>query len=402
MHVRLVLALMGRLFMAGVASLLLALGASLFGASGGAGSERLRWASTDLGVFRGDANSEALALNERGQIAGRSCCDNQNRAHAFLWQAGRMTDLGSLGGWDVRPLAINEHGQIVGEANTKKRGKYGPMLHAFLWQGGKMVDLGTLGGDDSRPTAFNNRGQIIGSSTAKSGRQHAFLWQNGSMTDLGSSTFEALAISEEGEVVGYGTPAGSNATQPFVRQKGKLTFLKLPGSTYGEATGINDRGQVVGSSLVGGVPTAFLWQNGKVTDLGMGGGRGIAINNRGQVIGTFFPPGAAHRHAALWQNGRLTDLTPNALVSGPASSACDICLPAHSINEQGRVIGWTKNSVYGDARQHAFVWENGRTTYLSTGRQESQANAINNRGQIVGWITTKTGQRHAVLWTLKP
>jgi uncharacterized membrane protein len=35
------------------------------------------------------------------------------------------------------------------------------------------------------------------------------------------------------------------------------------------------------------------------------------------------------------------------------------------------------------------------------GGKESQALAINERGQIIGQAETKTGQRHAVLWTLK-
>jgi uncharacterized membrane protein len=35
------------------------------------------------------------------------------------------------------------------------------------------------------------------------------------------------------------------------------------------------------------------------------------------------------------------------------------------------------------------------------GGRKGEAIAINERGQIVGRSTTKTGQTHAVLWTLK-
>ena len=43
------------------------------------------------------------------------------------------------------------------------------------------------------------------------------------------------------------------------------------------------------------------------------------------------------------------------------------------------------------------------TTDLGTlpGGSKSYASAINNKGQIVGWATTKNGQKHAVLWTLR-
>ena len=36
------------------------------------------------------------------------------------------------------------------------------------------------------------------------------------------------------------------------------------------------------------------------------------------------------------------------------------------------------------------------------GGKESEATAINERGQIVGWSATRSGKKHAVLWTFKP
>ena len=59
-------------------------------------------------------------------------------------------------------------------------------MHGFVWQDGKMTDLGTLGGRSSRPRAINERGQVVGESVTASGETHPFLWQNGKMTDLGT------------------------------------------------------------------------------------------------------------------------------------------------------------------------------------------------------------------------
>src|SRR6266849_5364546 len=84
-----------------------------------------------------------------------------------------ITDLGTLGRRyrDSGASAINERGQVVGASGTAS-GKQ----HAFLWQNGKMTDLGTLGGRGSHPRAINGRGQVVGDSATASGKQHAFLW----------------------------------------------------------------------------------------------------------------------------------------------------------------------------------------------------------------------------------
>ena len=111
---------------------LLVVGLALFAAiaaavSGGATQAKLRWVVRDL-----------------GPCASYDC--------RYTWQP---VDL------------INERGQIIGTSGK----------HAFIWQNGKMRDLGTLGGKTSDAVAINERGQVIGQSTTESGRSHAFLWQ---------------------------------------------------------------------------------------------------------------------------------------------------------------------------------------------------------------------------------
>ena len=76
------------------------------------------------------------------------------------------TPLHSLPASDERsresyPLAINEHGQIVGASQTRSG-----HMHAFLWQNGKMTDLSPVGELESYATALNERGQIVGSIRA--------------------------------------------------------------------------------------------------------------------------------------------------------------------------------------------------------------------------------------------
>ena len=50
----------------------------------------------DLGTLPGDAYSQALGVNARGQIVGTSCTAGFASCRAFLWQRGVMTDLDAL------------------------------------------------------------------------------------------------------------------------------------------------------------------------------------------------------------------------------------------------------------------------------------------------------------------
>src|SRR5438105_3861062 len=56
------------------------------------------WTINDLGTLGGQyKDCVAAAVNEQGQVAG-GCGDARGRQHAFLWQRGKLTYLGTLGG----------------------------------------------------------------------------------------------------------------------------------------------------------------------------------------------------------------------------------------------------------------------------------------------------------------
>lgn len=69
---------------------------------------------------------------------------------------------------------------------------------------------------------------------------------------------------------------------------------------------------------------------------------------------------------------------------------------ARAVNDGGQVVGWAETST---GAIHAMLWTETATRDLGTlGGENSCALGINNVGQVVGWAETASGDRHAVRW----
>ena len=118
------------------------------------------------------------------------------------------------------PFAINNHGEVVGSSDLPGDTNF----HAFLWQHGVMSDLGTLPGERlSVAYGITNEGQTVGTSYDLSGNPRAFLLQRGVMTDLNTLIpsgsplllLDGNAINSSGEIVGDALQVSSGEVHAY-------------------------------------------------------------------------------------------------------------------------------------------------------------------------------------------
>jgi uncharacterized membrane protein len=324
--------------------------------SGGGMQAQARWVITDLGTL---ADSQATAINNRGQIVGTISKDElltwPDGTRSFLWTKGKVHRLAALRGLKYSEARdINDHGQIVGWSfSADENRRLSVPFRAILWANGRVGALGSRG-RESEAQAINEKGQVVGYLAAlkkplfppegpKTLPSAGVMWESGLMHDL---------------------HAGSDST----------------------AEAINERGQIVGTSH-NGERGWFRRSAGSNTTCDLGRIDWVhAINDYGWVVG------GRNGHATVWENCKPRDL---ATVAREESMAWDI-------NNRGQIVGSWQRSRSSEVFR-AALWENRKLTLLPNlpGGTSNEALSINEEGQIVGSAETRSGDFHAVLWTLK-
>jgi probable HAF family extracellular repeat protein len=352
-----------------------------------------------------------------------ACCIS-----AIAQESYKVIDLGALGNDNLGcAMSINNEGWVVIQDASMVPGQQdnagGTILKArdALGINGFQFDLGTLGGQNSWMNwgEINDFGQIVGySETAvpdPNGEDvctfgthltcRPFIWQffhMSALPTLGGNNGQASAINNRGQIVGFaedGTvdsscPAGktNNRTQlPVLWENGKAKAKALPtgNDPSGNALWINDKGQIVGfTGACAATSHAVVWHHDNVSTLpdNKTGAEAFGNNNRGQIVGFVGAPDSGIPNAALWQNDMLINL---GLLPG------DLGGIASGINDKGQVVGSNFDSQ--GNWNHAFIWQNNVMTDLNalfphnSNLFATMANKINERGQISGMAIVRSG-----------
>ncbi len=225
---------------------------------------------------------------------------------ATLWSDGTVTNLNDLvtGGDDLvltDARAMSPTGQIVGWAEPPGHEHPPWWPNGFLFEDGNVTDLGLM----ENPRAINSHNQIVGGNISIQ-QETAYLWDDGEEVWLHDDPLIqapssiAFDINDDGLIVGQAQLTLWTSPEPIYWQDRKAYKMipEVP-DMWGEATAVNNSGQVVGSFLDQSPPyplVAFIWQDGQWSELTqfLPAGHGwiqlypLDINDRGQIVGVGF------------------------------------------------------------------------------------------------------------------
>ncbi len=295
----------------------------------------------------GQGSGVAMAINNAGTVCGMW----SGPTGAFCWRNGTLTELQPLPGDDnVFVESINERGQAVGLSQSTLTFR----RSAVVFVDGVAHAVAIPQATDAAASDINNAGDIVGRYTARNGETVAWLARHGEIHDLGAlgqanRNSSAAGINNRGQVVGTSsidtlTPIGNTQTRAFLYQQGAMTALPTPAGYSSVAARINERGQVIGRLEPNDASwetwRAALWDKDGLKVLLDQASDARGINNRGQVVGAvltgtggfFYEPGKGVRS--------LNDLIDT-------STGWNIVY-AQAINERGQIVGYgCKNELCG-------------------------------------------------------
>jgi len=252
----------------------------------------------------------------------------------------------------------------------------------------RLTSLGDLGGGESRALGISNSGDIAGwAHTGFEEIHHAYRYSNETMYHLNpndTEPHEAYGINARGEIVGR-VSTSDYRIHAGVWRDNILTDID-PDGTRSSANSINENGSITGDVDINGVQRVFRYSAGVLSPIHSGTilrSSGKAINNHETIAG-YSEITLGQRHAFTYSaSGETNDL---GTLGGQESVA-------QGINDRDDVIGWSHTET---GIQEAFVYYGDDMQSLgSLDGHSSAANDINNMRQIVGWYSPDNYDRRA-------
>ncbi len=200
--------------------------------------------------------------------------------------------------------------QVIGINNTNSTDGFyiaGGPTYGFTDTGGIFTTVDAPETGFNQLLGLNDNGEVAGySSTDSTGAtlQRAFTEQGGTFSYLdgflpsGAENNQATGVNNSGEFSGFFLTNSGADSAGFLLNGSTLTSIEFPGSTFTQAFGLNNEGQVVGTYIdAAGVMHGFVYDASTGTfqtvddPLGIGTTTINGINDKGQIVG-FYVDGA--------------------------------------------------------------------------------------------------------------
>lgn len=296
----------------------------------------------------------------------------------------------------------------------------------YPYQAGVLTDLGTLGGNASSAFSINNHSQVVGNSKVSgNGQVHSWYWDP-KETSLSDQSFNsgslpnasALSVNNAGQFVGVQgssinslscTNSPSAQAAFWDRNDG---YYQQPGTLGGNdscAQGVNDDGQMVGVSFTVNGFGSGIWQSFVWDPVGLGGGLhqllgtcgcysfAYKINNNSRAVGYLYGSVSSYKVQAFYADVGSTGV----LIPMPSGAESTYAL---NINDSGLIVGQADYPSSSGTPPSAWVYDSTTATLtdlssLVSGFRAHSAWGINNLGQVVGYGYDSGGGLHGFVWS---
>lgn len=259
------------------------------------------------------------------------------------------------------------------------------------------------------PIGINDKGDLSGFFNDQSGAMHGYVWKNGKFTQIdfpGSASTWVDAMTKKGELAGtYFDTSGIQ--HGYIYKDGKFKALNHPDAVptqgvrfefgYGLGTAAfqtSDVEQVVGEYADKNANShSWLYSDGKFSSFDPpganpapgGGSSAMAVNDSLEIVGKYIGFAPPYVHSYYLKKGRYK------MIDHPSAGGY-YGTQANGINDRGDIVG-----VYSDAlnHMHGFVLRDGCYSTLDfPGAVGTELHYLNNKGEITGSYFDELGIGH--------
>ena len=240
----------------------------------------------------------------------------------------------------------------------------------------------------------NDAGVIVGDYVDSASVQHGMILAGTKLTTVnnkacsattGSAGIAFYGVNSAGAAAGWCTSAATGVQMAFVYSKGKFTAVNFPKSHGTEATGINDKGEVVGLYFdTAGASHGFSKIGAKYTSINVTGHTNTVawgVNNAGQI--TVYATNSSGDYDSYLLTGKTFKNINNPKAKGGLGTIVHTPAP----NLKGEIDGTYYNSA---GSEMGWLLHAGKYYDVVDPGGVTRADGLNDKHELVGRYGTGT------------